>query len=62
MGPLPLAMGLWKFMLVATDYFTKWVEAKAYAQVTTIHLIQFFQKNIVCKFEVPYSLVSDNRP
>ena len=62
MGPLPLAMGLWKFMLVATDYFTKWAEAKAYAQVTSTHLIQFLQKNIVCRFEVPYSLVSDNRP
>ena len=30
-GPLPLAIGYQKFMLVAIDYFTKWVEVKAYA-------------------------------
>ena len=49
-------------MSVATDYFTKWAKAKAYAQVTLTHLIQFLQKNIVCRFEVPHSLVSNNRP
>ena len=31
MGPLPLAIGQRKFMLVDTDYFTKWVEVEAYA-------------------------------
>ena len=59
-GPLPLAMGQRKFILVAIDYFTKWVEAEDYAQVTTTKLIQFVKKNIVCRFGVPHSLVSDN--
>ena len=62
MGPLPLAMGQQKFMLVATNYFTKWAEAEAYAQVTTTHFIQFVQKNIVCRFGVPHLLISDNDP
>ena len=31
MGPLPLATDQYKFMLVATDYFTKWAEVEAYA-------------------------------
>ena len=30
MGPLPLATCQQKFMLVAIDYFTKWVEIEAY--------------------------------
>ena len=62
MGPLPLAIGQQKFMLVATDYFTKWAEAEAYAQVKSTQLIQFVEKNILCRFRVPHSLISDNGP
>ncbi|RVX11162.1 hypothetical protein CK203_013254 [Vitis vinifera] len=32
-GPLPAAPAQKKFMLVATDYFSKWVEAEAYASI-----------------------------
>ena len=59
-GNLPLATGQRKFMLVATGFFTKGAEAEAYVQVTTTHLIQFMQRNPVCRFGVPHSLVSDN--
>ena len=31
-------------MLAATDFFTEWAEAEAYAQVMVTHLIQFLQK------------------
>ena len=60
MSPLPLATGQRKFMLVATDQFTKWEEAEAYAQIKVTQFIQFVQKNIVCIFGVPHLLVLDN--
>ncbi|RVW22938.1 hypothetical protein CK203_101606 [Vitis vinifera] len=46
-GPLPAAPAPKKFLLVATDYFSKWVEAEAYASikdkdVTKFHCIQEF--------------------
>ena len=47
-------------MPVATNYFTKWAEVEAYAQIKATQLILFVQRSIVCKFGVPHSLVLDN--
>lgn len=32
-GPLSTAASQKKFLLVATDYFSKWIEAEAYASI-----------------------------
>ncbi len=49
-----------KFLIVAIEYFTKWVEAEAVAQIIAHKVQQFVWKNIVCRFGVPKRLVSDN--
>ena len=47
-------------MLVAVDYFTKWIEAEPLATITARNVQNFVWKNIVCRFGIPHSIVSDN--
>jgi hypothetical protein len=60
-GPLPISQGNCKFAAVAVDYFTKWVEAKALANITTPTIQKFFWQNMICRFRVPRELTIDNR-
>jgi hypothetical protein len=36
------------FTAVAVDYFAKWVEAKALANITSSTTQKFFWQNIIC--------------
>ncbi|KAM2835678.1 hypothetical protein PS2_032570 [Malus domestica] len=38
---------------VATNYFTKWVEAKSYAKLTSKKVYDFMREHIVSRFGVP---------
>ena len=58
--PFPKAVGNKKYLLVCTDYFTKWVEAGPLANIRDVDVKRFIWKNIVYRFGVPYVLISDN--
>ena len=45
---------------MAVDYFTKWAEAKALTNIRDMDVKKFVWKNIVTRFGVPDSLISDN--
>nr|KYP41879.1 Pol polyprotein [Cajanus cajan] len=60
LGPFPHAKGQLKFLLVAIDYFTKWIEACPLAKITTENVRKFTWKNILCRFGIPHALVTDN--
>ena len=59
-GLFPKAVGNKKYLLVGTDYFTKWVEAELLANIKDVDAKKFVWKNIVTRFGVPRSLISDN--
>ncbi|GKC92688.1 reverse transcriptase domain-containing protein [Tanacetum coccineum] len=59
-GPLPQAAEKLKFVIVAIDYFTKWIEAKPLAIITGKDLKKFVWDIIVCRFGLPYVIVTDN--
>ncbi|GJZ88962.1 reverse transcriptase domain-containing protein [Tanacetum coccineum] len=59
-GPFPEGPGKVKFLIVAIDYFTKWIEAKAVATITSNQVKKFVWDNIVCRFGLPGEIISDN--
>ncbi|XP_071688923.1 uncharacterized protein [Rutidosis leptorrhynchoides] len=59
-GPFPAGPGNVKFLIVAIDYFIKWVEAKAVRTITGVQVRNFMWEYIVCRFGIPRELVSDN--
>ena len=53
-------MGNKKYLLIGTNYFTKWVETEPLANIRDMDVKRFFWKNIVTRFGVPHMLISDN--
>lgn len=47
------------YIVVSTEYLTKWTEAKVVKNNTVEHAATFMFKNIISKFGVPKILVSD---
>ncbi|XP_074318250.1 uncharacterized protein LOC141655050 [Silene latifolia] len=59
-GPLPKAPGNKVYMLAMTDYFSKWIEAESFSQVTEAQVISFIKRNIICRFGIPSEIICDN--
>ncbi|GKE35336.1 reverse transcriptase domain-containing protein, partial [Tanacetum coccineum] len=56
MGPFPDSRGN-KYILVAVDYVSKWVEAQA-LPTNDVHVVIKFLKGLFARFEVPKALIS----
>ena len=61
-GPLPTVLAQKKLLLVTTDYFSKWIEADAFASIKDRDVTRFIWKNIVRRFGILRSIISDNGP
>nr|GEW83012.1 reverse transcriptase domain-containing protein [Tanacetum cinerariifolium] len=59
-GPFPEGPGKVKNLIVAMDYFTKWIEAKAVSTITGGRVKKFVWDNIVCRFGIPGEIISKN--
>eukprot|EP00253_Pinus_taeda_P003938 PITA_03938 len=49
-----------RWILTATDYFTKWIEAIPTRQATDAVIISFFENNLLSRFGCPNKLINDN--
>ncbi|XP_070025178.1 uncharacterized protein [Nicotiana sylvestris] len=60
-GPIePKASNGHRFILVANDYFTKWVEAVTLKSVTKKVMVDFVHSNLICRFGIPATIITDN--
>jgi transposase InsO family protein len=46
-------------VLLATDYFTKWVEAIPLKKVTSENMIEFVREHIIYRFGIPQTITTD---
>ncbi|KAI3782082.1 hypothetical protein L2E82_12114 [Cichorium intybus] len=58
MGPFPSSYGN-LYILLAVDYVSKWVEAKAVRNYDSKTVIDFVRINIFCRFGTPRAIISD---
>jgi hypothetical protein len=61
-GPLKESSKGNKYIIVATDYLTKWPEAKPVPNATAMEVAKFLYEDIICRHGVPTSILSDHGP
>ncbi|GJY86410.1 reverse transcriptase domain-containing protein [Tanacetum coccineum] len=61
-GPFPKGPGKVKFLIVAMDYFTKWIEAKAVATISGSQVKNFVWDNICEKLNIVHRFTSVKHP
>ena len=58
MGPFPSSFGN-MYIFLAVDFVSKWVEATACPRKDAIIVVGFIQRNILCIFGAPRTIISD---
>ena len=59
MGPLPRTPSGFRYIVVAVDHFTKWVEARALEEADAQSITLFLYEEIICRHGIPTILSSD---
>nr|AAX96437.1 retrotransposon protein, putative, unclassified [Oryza sativa Japonica Group]ABA92851.1 retrotransposon protein, putative, unclassified [Oryza sativa Japonica Group] len=59
LGPFPRGQGGYRFLFVAIDKFTKWIEAVPTREIKADNAIKFI-RGIFCRYGVPHRIITDN--
>ncbi|XP_072056355.1 uncharacterized protein [Arachis hypogaea] len=60
LGPFPVGPGQVKYLIVAIDYYTKWIEAEPLASISSAHCRKFMWRQVITRFGIPEVVISDN--
>jgi hypothetical protein len=58
-GPLPMTKRGNKYIVVATEYLTKWPEARAIPDAKASSVVSFFYEDIICRHGCPKEILTD---
>jgi len=58
-GPLPITPRENRYIVVATDYLTKWPEARALKRADAASVVDFIYEEIICRHGCPKIILSD---
>ncbi|XP_050229150.1 uncharacterized protein LOC126678290 [Mercurialis annua] len=59
-GPFETGKHQMKFLIVAIEHFTKWVEVAPVATITAARVEEFFKNEVICRFSIPHTVIADN--
>ncbi|GKV20136.1 hypothetical protein SLEP1_g30298 [Rubroshorea leprosula] len=62
LDPFAKGKGGCSYLVVAVDYFTKWIEAKPLSMTTEKKIEEFLFSLILCRFDIPRRIIADNGP
>nr|XP_025611672.1 uncharacterized protein LOC112705026 [Arachis hypogaea] len=60
LGPFPVGPGQVKYLIVAIDYYTKWIEAEPLASISSANCRKFMWRQVITRFGIPEVVISDN--
>ena len=60
LGPFPLTVGQMKYLIMAIDYFKKWVEEKSLSTIMVSQTLKFVWRNIFTRFGITNPVVINN--
>lgn len=59
-GSLSRMKGRYKYLVVAVNYFTKWVKIKPLVEIPYERVFKFIWKMIICRYGMPFSFIIDH--
>lgn len=60
LGPFSKTLRQKRFVIVAVKYFSKWHEVEVVPTITARKVIDFVWHNVICRFGIPSTLISNN--
>src|SRR5439155_13854081 len=58
-GPLPMTKQRNRYIVIVTEYLTKWPEAKPILTKTALEVATFIHEEILCHYRCPKEILSD---